>query len=140
MNSINIEQYEFDAAVKHFFMLNPVYEWGGNVQGSYKDSIRDGSLMVDSVGMVRAIYEMITGQVLENVPNAHLMGHETDRIPLRDACPGDLIFSGSVVSMVASDDSRIVCYTGDLGIVIVEGELTEGMGEIHRGFVRVSGS
>lgn len=138
MQSINIEQYEFDGALKHFFMLNPTYEWAGNVHGSFKDAVKDNVLFVDSVGMVRAIYEMVTGQTLDNLPNVPLMASETDYIPFRNACPGDLVFSNGAVSMVVDENSQLMCYSGDKGVTVENRTLTRGVDEVHRGFIRVS--
>lgn len=138
MKPVNIEQYEFDGALNHFFMLNPVYEWGGNVHGPFKNAIKDDALCVDSVGMIRAIYEMVMGQTLDDVPNVHVMAFETDYIPLHNARPGDLIFSNGAVSMVVDSNSQLVCYSGDKGIVVEERELVPGVDEVHRGFFRVA--
>lgn len=138
MKPVNIEQYEFDGALNHFFMLNPVYEWGGNVHGSFKNAIKDDSLCVDSVGMVRAVYEMVMGQTLDDVPNVHVMAFETDYIPLHNARPGDLIFSNGAVSMVVDSNSQLVCYSGGKGIIVEERELVPNVDEIHRGFFRVA--
>ena len=90
--------------------------------------------------MVRAIYEMVTGQTLDNLPNVSLMASETDYIPFRNACPGDLVFSNGAVSMVVDEGSQLMCYSGDKGITVENRTLTRGVDEVHRGFIRVSGS
>ncbi len=138
MQPICIEQYELDASLNHFFSLNPTYEWGGNVHGSFQEAIKENRLHVDSVGMVRAIYEMVMGETLDNLPNVHLMASETDYIPSYQALPGDLLFPGGTVGMVISENSQLSCYAGEKGIVIEKWDASRYIGEVHRGFFRVA--
>lgn len=137
MKPIAISQRKFDAAIEQFLSLNPVYKWGGNVHGSFHDAIEDGSLLVDSVGMVRAIYEMATGELITDIPNACLMAEETDYIPLESALPGDLIFGSGAVSLVIDSTSRLSCYGNARGVVAEKRKLRSNLDEVHRGFIRV---
>lgn len=140
MNSINIKQHELDAALNHFFTLNPTYERGGNIHGSFRTSLKDNSLHVDSVGTIRSIYEMVIGRTLDDLPNVYLMANETDYISPFTARPGDLIFSRGSVQMLISENSQLSCHSNEKGITIESWNAKELVGEVHRGFFRVSGS
>lgn len=138
MKPISISQYEFDTTLGRFLSLNPAYKWGGNVHGSFHDAIEDGSLLVDSVGMVRAFYEMATDKVITDIPNVHLMAGKTDYIPLRDACPGDLVFGSDAVRLFIDSTSQLACYSDSRSVVVDYRGLHPSVDEVHRGFVRVS--
>ena len=81
---------------------------------------------------------MVTGRTLDDLPNVYLMANETDYIPPFTARPGDLIFSRGSVQMLISENSQLSCYNNEKGITIEGWDARELVGEVHRGFFRVS--